>query len=155
MDVDDLTLDLSSMVVNIDFRRSRADTGGVTPARSLPLADPVDPVDPVDTAACCAPLAEAPLGAVEAEQVARRLKALADPARLRLLSILMTAPDGEACTCDLTEPLGLAQPTVTHHLKRLADAGLVTGERRGTWTYYRVQSAALDQVVGLLRPAER
>src|SRR4051794_30195558 len=122
MDVDDLTLRPSSMVVNIDFRRSDAHTGCVTPARSLPLADPADPADPagpagpVDTAACCAPLAEAPLGAVEAEQVARRLKALADPARLRLLSILMTAPDGEACTCDLTEPLGLAQPTVTHHL---------------------------------------
>ena len=121
----------------------------MTPPRSLRLADPVD------VAACCAPLGEAPLGAAEAEQVARRLKALADPARLRLLSILMTAPDGEACTCDLTEPLGLAQPTVTHHLKRLADAGLVTGERRGTWTYYRVQSAALDEVVGLLRPAAR
>src|SRR3954451_7376116 len=152
MDVDDLTLNLSSMVVNIDSCRSRADTGWVTPARSLPLADPIHPVE---VAECCAPLAEAPLGAVEAEQVARRLKALADPARLRLLSILMTAPDGEAGTRDLNEPLGLAQPTVTHHLKRLADAGLVTGERRGTWTYYRVQSAALDEVVGLLRPAER
>ena len=149
MDVDAPTLHPTSTDVNIDFRRSTADTVEVTPTRSLPLAEPVD------VAACCAPLAEAPLGAAEAEQVARRLKALADPARLRLLSILMTAPDGEACTCDLTEPLGLAQPTVTHHLKRLADAGLVTGERRGTWTYYRVQSSALDEVVGLLRPVAR
>ena len=109
----------------------------------------------LDQAPCCAPLAQAPLDQAQAEDLAARLKALADPGRLRLLSLLMAAPDGEACTCDLTEPLGLAQPTVTHHLKRLVDAGLVTGDRRGTWTYYRVQSAALDQVIGLLRPAER
>src|SRR3712207_4545489 len=78
-------------------------------------------------AGCCAPLRDAPLTQADADELARRLKALADPARLRLLSILLAAPNGEACTCELTEPLGLSQPTVSHHLKKLADAGLVSG----------------------------
>src|SRR5674536_399344 len=80
----------------------------------------------------------------------RRLKALADPARLRLLSLLLAAAEGEACTCELTEPLGLSQPTVTHHLKKLAEAGLVAGERRGVWTYYRVDNDALAAAGRLL-----
>jgi len=103
--------------------------------------------------ACCTPLGQAPLGQGRAEQLARRLKALADPGRLRLLSLLMAAPEGEACTCDLTEPLGLAQPTVTHHLKKLAEAGLVVGERRGQWTYYRVQPEAMADTARALAPA--
>jgi ArsR family transcriptional regulator, arsenate/arsenite/antimonite-responsive transcriptional repressor len=133
----------------------------MAPARSTPLTDRAPSLDPgkgpeaEDAAARCAPLAQAAIAPQEAEQVARRLKALADPSRLRLLSLLLTAPDGEACTCDLTEPLGLAQPTVTHHLKKLADAGLVTGERRGTSTYYRARGEALEQVAGLLRPGRR
>jgi ArsR family transcriptional regulator, arsenate/arsenite/antimonite-responsive transcriptional repressor len=131
----------------------------MAPARSAPpthratRVDRGDRPEPGDVASSCAPLGQAAIGAQEAEQVARRLKALADPSRLRLLSLLLTAPDGEVCTCDLTEPLGLAQPTVTHHLKKLADAGLVTGERRGTSTFYRAQADALEQVAGLLRPA--
>lgn len=96
--------------------------------------------------ACCAPLATAPLTHREAAELAHRLKALAEPNRLRLLSLLMAAPDGEACTCDLTGPLRLAQPTVSHHLKMLAQAGLVTGEARGRWTYYRVNTDALAAV---------
>lgn len=104
------------------------------------------------TRACCAPLAEAALGEAEAEVLADRLKALADPARLRLVSLILASPEGEACTCDLVLPVGLSQPTVTHHLRRLADAGMVTGERRGRWTYYRVEPAALDAVVRALSP---
>lgn len=100
--------------------------------------------------ACCAPLAAAPLSDADAEVLAGQLKALADPARLRVLSLLMAAPSGEACTCDLVEPLGLTQPTVTHHLRRLADAGLVTGDRRGRWTYYRVDRGALESLRGVL-----
>jgi ArsR family transcriptional regulator len=106
----------------------------------------------VDTTPCCAPLQDAALSQEDAVELSRRLKALADPARLRLVSLLMTAPDGEACTCDLTEPLGLSQPTVSHHLKRLAEAGLVTGERRGVWTYYRVDPDALSAAVSVLAP---
>lgn len=106
----------------------------------------------LDPTPCCAPLAQAPLGQEEAEDLARRLKALADPGRLRLLSLLLAAPNGEACTCDLTGPLGLSQPTVTHHLKKLAEAGLVTGERRGVWTYYRVDNDALAAAGRTLTP---
>ena len=84
--------------------------------------------------------------------MARRLKALADPARLRLLSLLLAAPDPQACTCELTEPLGLSQPTVSHHLKKLAETGLVTGESRGVWTYYRVNEDALAVAARVLAP---
>ncbi len=112
---------------------------------------PRRPALPVlDSTACCAPLAAAPLDAPQAEQLAHVLKALADPGRLRLLSLLLAAPEGEACTCDLTEPLGLSQPTVSHHLKKLAEAGLVTGERRAVWTYYRVNREALAAAARLL-----
>jgi ArsR family transcriptional regulator, arsenate/arsenite/antimonite-responsive transcriptional repressor len=106
----------------------------------------------VDTTPCCAPLADAALSQGDAVELSRRFKALADPARLRLMSLLMTAEKGEACTCDLTEPLGLSQPTVSHHLKRLAEAGLVTGERRGVWTYYRVDPDALSAAASVLAP---
>ena len=112
------------------------------------------PVVDVDTSMCCQPLASSPLSADEANELARRLKALADPHRLRLLSLLMAAPDGEACTCDLTETLGLSQPTVSHHLKKLHEVGLVAAERRGVWTYYRVDGAALRAVTAVLGPAD-
>ena len=110
---------------------------------ALPLLDMSD---------CCAPLGLAPLSAADADDLATRFKALADPGRLRLLSMLMTAPDGEACTCDLTGPLGLSQPTVTHHLKKLAHAGLVVGERRGVWTFYRVDRDALAAASRVIAP---
>jgi len=115
----------------------------------LPVVQPVEPA-----AACCTPLAEAPLAPDQAQVLAARLKALADPARLRLVSILLASPDLEACTCDLTEPLGLTQPTVTHHLRRLLDAGLVTAERRGVWTYYQVVPQALAGVAAALTPKQ-
>jgi ArsR family transcriptional regulator, arsenate/arsenite/antimonite-responsive transcriptional repressor len=108
--------------------------------RELPLAD----------APCCTPIAGAPLGAEEAVDLARVLKALADPARLRLLSVIEAADGGEACQCDLTEPVGLSQPTVSHHLKVLHDAGLVTREKRGAWAYYRAVPARLAAVAAAL-----
>ena len=117
--------------------------------KPLPLLEPV-----ASAATCCAPLAQAPLSPEEAGELAQRLKALADPTRLRLLSLMLASPDLEACTCDLTEPLGLTQPTVTHHLRKLANAGLIVPERRsGAFTYYRVVTAALADLLGVLAPA--
>jgi ArsR family transcriptional regulator len=87
---------------------------------------------------CCPPLLNSPLGQAEAEQLASAFKVIADPTRLRLLSLLASKPDGEACVCDLVEPLGLSQPTISHHLKVLYEAGLLGRTRRGTWIYYRL-----------------
>ncbi len=115
--------------------------------KPLPLLDPMPSAE-----VCCTPLTSAPLTPDEAEDLAVRLKAIADPTRLRLLSIVLASEGMRACTCDLTEPLGLSQPTVTHHLKRLAAAGLVTGERRGTWTYYSVVPEALAGLASVITP---
>jgi ArsR family transcriptional regulator len=100
--------------------------------------------------ACCAPLMREPLGQADAEQLAVTLKALADPARLRLLSIVASSQDQEACVCDLIDPIGLSQPTVSHHLKVLTEAGFLSRSKRGTWAYYRLIPEALEQVSGLL-----
>jgi ArsR family transcriptional regulator len=86
---------------------------------------------------CCASVLDAPLAVDEAAQLASMFAALADPARLRLLSLIAAQPDGQ-CACDLVEPLGKSQPTVSHHLKVLYEAGLVDREKRGTWVWYRV-----------------
>ena len=94
-------------------------------------------------AASCPPLLERALARDEADELARVLKVLAEPARLRLLSLIQAQPDGEACVCHLVEPLGLSQGTVSHHLKALLGAGLVTREQRGSWAYYRVVPEAL------------
>ena len=98
----------------------------------------------------------------EAERLAGALKAVADPARLRLLSLVARATDGEACICDLTAPIGLSQPTVSHHMKILVEAGLLTRDQRGKWAYYRLVDGALEKLaeemlvplqVGSLQPA--
>jgi ArsR family transcriptional regulator len=100
----------------------------------------------------CVPLSiSSPLGRAAAERLAQMLKAVADPTRLQLISLIKAAPGGEACVCDLTEPLGLRQPTVSHHLRVLAEAGLVTRERRGTWMWYSLVPGALDGLGELLR----
>jgi ArsR family transcriptional regulator len=118
---------------------------------SMPKPLPV--LDPVPTAqVCCEPLTAAPLSAEDAAELSKRLKALADPARLRLVSLLLSSKNGELCTCDVTEPLELSQPTVSHHFKKLAAAGLVTGDRRGTWTYYRVVPEALAGLAAVISP---
>lgn len=102
------------------------------------------PVKTLTTVApACPPLLEELLSAADAEHVAARLKALADPARLRLLSLIQAQPSGEACVCHLTAPLELSQGTVSHHLRVLREAGLVERDQRGSWAYYRVVPDAL------------
>ena len=88
--------------------------------------------------ACCEPLLAGALDDDEAADLAAAFKVLADPVRLRLLSLIAAAPDGEACACDLVEPVSKSQPTVSHHLAVLTDAGLITREKRGKWAWYRV-----------------
>ncbi len=94
-------------------------------------------------AVCCSPLTGGTLDAAAAERLARVFKALGDPTRIRLLSLIAAADGGEACICDLTEPVGLSQPTVSHHMKSLVDAGLVTRQQRGRWAFYAVVPDAL------------
>jgi ArsR family transcriptional regulator len=100
--------------------------------------------------ACCTPLVEAPLSEDDAERLASALRVVADPARLRLLSLIAAA--GESCVCDLTEPLGLSQPTVSHHLKVLTEAGLLAREQRGRWAFFRLQPHGLDLLRDALAP---
>lgn len=107
-------------------------------------------IDVTPAVACCAPLVKEPLSQTDAEQLAVTLRALADPARLRLLSIVASSEGQEACVCDLIDPIGLSQPTVSHHLKVLTAAGFLTRSKRGTWAYYRLVPDALQQVSGLL-----
>jgi ArsR family transcriptional regulator, arsenate/arsenite/antimonite-responsive transcriptional repressor len=99
------------------------------------------------------PLLREPLTASQAADLAHVLKALADPARLRLVSMVAAHEGGEACVCDLTEPLGLTQPTVSHHLRVLVDAGIFTRDKRGVWAYYAVVPAALDALSSVLSTA--
>lgn len=101
-------------------------------------------------AASCPPLLQEPLEPEAAEQLAGALKAVADPARLRLLSLIQAQPGHEACVCHLTQPLGLAQPTVSHHLKVLLQAGLVEREQRGSWAYFRVRAEPLAALRAVL-----
>jgi ArsR family transcriptional regulator len=116
--------------------------------KPLPLFDVTAPA-----ADCCAPLSGSPLTVAEADQLAAQLKVLADPTRLRLVSMLLASDNREACTCDVTEPLGVSQPTVSHHFRKLAEAGIVTGDRRGTWTYYRVVPEALTAIARVIDPS--
>lgn len=104
-------------------------------------------------ARCCTPVLRAPLDHDQADALAATFKALGDPARLRLLSFIAAQPGAEACVCHLTEPVGLSQPTVSHHLKVLNEAGLLDRERRGTWVYYRIASDRLEEVRAALAPA--
>lgn len=103
-----------------------------------------------DLQACCSPITGEVISAGNAESLARSIKALGDPARLRLLSMVAAHEDAEACVCDLTEPLGLSQPTVSHHLKVLMDAGFLSRSKRGTWAYYRLVPGSLDTVAALI-----
>jgi ArsR family transcriptional regulator, arsenate/arsenite/antimonite-responsive transcriptional repressor len=102
--------------------------------------------DPV-TAACCAPLGSASLSDAEAEATARLFKALADPHRVKIINLLATSSD-PVCVCEFTGPLGLSQPTVSHHLKKLVQAGLLEREQRGTWAYYGLNRDALGRLAG-------
>lgn len=105
---------------------------------------------PVEAVACCSPLTAEPLSADRAERIAPLLKALADPVRLRLLSLVASHADGEACVCDLNDAFDLSQPTISHHLKTLHEAGLLGREKRGVWVYYRVEARVLEDLGALL-----
>lgn len=105
--------------------------------------------DPDDPLACCTPLAREPMSAADAEQVAPLLKAVADPVRLRLLSLVLSHEGGEACVCDLLPAFDLSQPTISHHLKVLHEAGLLDREKRGVWVYYRARPAAMAAMLSL------
>jgi ArsR family transcriptional regulator, arsenate/arsenite/antimonite-responsive transcriptional repressor len=113
-------------------------------SKSLPVLSPAGP------AACCPPLSSGPLSAEQASQVAPLLKALADPVRLRLTSLIASHPGGEACVCDLNDAFDLSQPTISHHLKVLHGAGLLDREKRGVWVYYRARTQALASLGTLI-----
>jgi ArsR family transcriptional regulator, arsenate/arsenite/antimonite-responsive transcriptional repressor len=104
---------------------------------------------------CCSTLLREPLTASQATDLARILKALADPTRLRLVSMVAAHEGGEACVCDLTEPLGLTQPTISHHLKILVDAGIFTRDKRGKWAYYSLVPSALDALASVLTTSQQ
>jgi ArsR family transcriptional regulator, arsenate/arsenite/antimonite-responsive transcriptional repressor len=107
-------------------------------------------LSPAETVACCSPLSAGPLTAGQAEQIAPLLKALADPVRLRLMSLVASHEGGEACVCDLNDAFDLSQPTISHHLKVLHDAGLLDREKRGVWVYYRARTDALASLGALI-----
>jgi ArsR family transcriptional regulator len=129
------------MTVNIDVCQYLRQNEAMSVAELLPV---------IDVTACCAPLVREPLDAENAEKLARSMKAIADPARLRLISMVAAHVGGEACACDLTEPLGLSQPTVSHHLRVLVDAGILHREKRATWAYYSIIPGSLDSLAQLL-----
>lgn len=109
------------------------------------------PLLEADIAACCSPLTGGVLDEEAAERVARLFRALGDRHRVRLLSLIAAAEGGEACICDLTAPVGLAQPTISHHMKLLVDAGLVSRDQRGKWAYYRVVPETMAALSDILR----
>lgn len=105
---------------------------------------------PTQTLACCSPLSREPLSQAQAEQIAPLLKALADPVRLRLMSMVASHEGGEACVCDLNEGFDLSQPTISHHLKVLHEVGLLDRTKRGVWVYYKARSGALADLAALI-----
>lgn len=107
-------------------------------------------LSPVETVACCSPLSREPLSATSAERIAPLLKALADPVRLRLMSLVASHEGGEACVCDLNDAFDLSQPTISHHLKVLHEAGLLDRDKRGVWVYYRARTEALANLGALI-----
>ncbi|CAO5166193.1 ArsR family transcriptional regulator, arsenate/arsenite/antimonite-responsive transcriptional repressor [Frankia sp. AiPs1] len=126
-----------------------------TAPAALPVIDPTSDL-PSGLAgaisACCTPVTRAPLSAEEADTLVAVFKAIAVPTRLRLLSMIYARDGGEACVCELTEPLGLTQPTISHHLKVLVDAGLITRDKRGVWAYYRAVPEALAALAAVFNP---
>lgn len=108
-------------------------------------------MEATDLSGCCAPLSDSPLAESEAETLAGAFRALGDPVRLRLMSFISSAPAGEMCACDLTEPVGRSQPTVSHHLSTLVEAGLLDREQRGRWAWFRVNEAGMDALRMVLR----
>lgn len=106
-----------------------------------------------NTEICCPPMFTAPLTEEQAGELAGLLKAMADPARLRLLSIIASSPGGEACACDVAEPLNRSQPTVSHHLTQLVQAGLITREQRGKWAWFRINDERVAALCACIVPS--
>jgi len=128
-------------------------TGRVTTSAATARPAPTRPPAVLPLAGdCCAPLLREPITAGQAADLAHMLKALADPVRLRLVSMVAAHEGGEACVCELTGPLGLTQPTISHHLKILVDAGIFARDKRGVWAYYAVVPSALDALAAVLTP---
>ena len=123
--------------------------GGMPTAQLLPPHRTTLPL----LADCCTPVVRQVIKPDEAATLAAGFKALSDPARLRLISLVAAQAEQEACVCDLTEPVGLSQPTVSHHLKLLVEAGILTREQRGKWAYYSLVPAALDAVATAITPS--
>jgi ArsR family transcriptional regulator, arsenate/arsenite/antimonite-responsive transcriptional repressor len=111
-------------------------------------------VELAEVVGCCSPLVREPLSAEQSAELAHLFKAMGDPVRLRLLSLIASHAGGEACVCELTDVFDLSGPTISHHLKVLREAGLISGERRGTWVYYRVRPEALGRLSAVLVPNE-
>lgn len=111
------------------------------------MADKKLPI--IDVTSCAPAGLIAPLPRSEAEQLAQLIKAVADPTRLQLISYINASDNAEACVCNLTEPLGLSQPTISHHLKVLTEAGLIEREKRGTWVWYRLRDESWHQLAAL------
>ncbi len=107
-------------------------------------------LSPVETVACCSPLSREPLSRTQAERIAPLLKALADPVRLRLMSLVASHEGGEACVCELSDAFELSQPTISHHLKVLHECGLLDRDKRGVWVYYRARTEALAGIGALI-----
>jgi ArsR family transcriptional regulator len=103
-----------------------------------------------ELATCCNPVTGGVLDPAAAERLARIFKALSDPTRVRLVSLVVARGEAEACVCELTDPVGVSQPTVSHHLKQLVEAGILTRSERGRWSYYRLATGALDTLAGTL-----
>jgi len=139
MQFDSISLADSSTDVNAKWHHGAMTT-------TLPLAT-------ADARACCSPVTGGVLSPEQAERIARTFKALGDPTRVRLLSLIAASDGAEACICDLTDAVGLSQPTVSHHMKTLVDAGLVTREQRGKWAYFAVIEDALENAAAALRSA--
>ncbi|MBG6184140.1 ArsR family transcriptional regulator [Arthrobacter sp. CAN_A214] len=110
----------------------------------------VRPEGSVAPAPCCTPSGSPAMSAARALELSKQFKAIADPNRLRLVSLISSSDGSEACVCDLTAPLGLGQPTVSHHLKILVDAGILHREKRGVWAYYSLVPGALNTLAGVL-----
>jgi ArsR family transcriptional regulator, arsenate/arsenite/antimonite-responsive transcriptional repressor len=117
------------------------------------MSKPLPVLGPAGSAACCPPLSREPLSADQAAQIAPLLKALADPVRLRLISLISCHPGGEACVCDLNDAFDLTQPTISHHLKVLHEAGLLNRDKRGVWVYYAVVPSVMDSLSAVLSTA--
>ncbi|MHA7146526.1 ArsR/SmtB family transcription factor [Arthrobacter sp. TmT3-37] len=122
----------------------------ISEPRTMAATTDLATTEMVDEGRCCVPSGTPAMSAQRAEELSKQFKAIADPNRLRLISLISSSAENEACVCDLTEPLDLGQPTVSHHLKILVDAGILHREKRGVWAYFSIVPGALDALAGVL-----